>query len=158
MTDRFQTPGESRAVSVTINYILTLAISAVLVTGLLIAGGTFVEDSRERVIESELEVIGIHLASNVEQVDRMVNASESGQPDAAWVNETFQRQVTGSVYLVELDDGNPSHLVLNASDVDVSVRVNVTVQTDIDDDAVVTGGSISVYYDEGDDELVIENV
>lgn len=148
-----------RSVSITLNYVLVLAITAVLVTGLIIAGGTFVEDQREQVIEGELRIIGNHLAGNMEQVDRYVRASESGTPPEAYINQTFGTDATGSTYDVELvERSGTAQVVLNSTSPDVSVRVNATVQTDVDEDSFADGGEISVAYDQGDDELVIRDV
>lgn len=147
----------SRSVSVTLNYILVLSITAVLVTGLIIAGGSFVEDQREQVIEGELRIIGNHLAGNMEQVDRYVRANGSNDPDVAYINQTFGNDVTGSTYQVTLDErADTAQVVLNSTQPDVSVRVNATVQTPVDDTSFANGGSISVAYDGG--QLVIRNV
>jgi len=147
-----------RSVSVTLNYVLVLAITAVLITGLIIAGGTFVEDQREQVIEGELRIIGNHLAGNMEQVDRYVRASESGNPPEAYINQTFSTDATGSTYGVELAERDgTAQVVLNSTDPDVSVRVNATVQTDVEEGSFADGGGVSVAYDQSADELVIRN-
>lgn len=154
----FDGDGESnRSVSIVLGYILVLAISTVLISGLLLAGGNFVEDNRERVIESELNVIGHHIAGNMEQVDRMVDASHDGDPDTAYINQTFQRTVTGSSYNVEIVDDDPKQVVLTATDPEVTVHVNATLKTDVDEEATATGGTISVYYDTDAEELVIDD-
>jgi hypothetical protein len=151
-----------RSVSIALNYVLVLAISSVLVTGLLIAGGSFVEDNRERVIQSELTVIGNHVAGNVEQVDRLVSASKtnlgaSATEPEAYINQTFQKEATGSAYSIELSSGNPDQVVLTSFEPDVTVSVNVTVQNDIRDDSLASGKQVSVYYDSDTEEIVIDN-
>jgi hypothetical protein len=150
---------DERGVTVALNYVLVLGISATLVSGLLLAGGTFVEDQRERVIESELTVIGNHIASNIEQVDRMANASGS-EPDTAYVNQTFQTEVTGSSYTVELSQDR-DQVVLTSASPGMTVRVNVTVGATLDSDSFATGGEISAIYDPdaagGDGRLQIDN-
>jgi hypothetical protein len=149
----------SRSVSITLNYILVLLITAVLITGLIIAGGSFVEDQREQVVEGELRIIGNHLAGNMEQVDRYVRVNETNPPSTAYINQTFSNDVTGSTYGVTLDERDgTAQVVLNATRPDVSVRVNATVQTAIDPDSFANGGSISIAYDESTDQLVIRNV
>ena len=141
-----------RAVTVTLNYILVLAITAVLVSGLLVAGGTFIEDQRERVIEDELSVIGNHIAGDVEQVDRMVRAGNS-TVDRAEINQSFQRTLTGTAYNVRLEP-DPDRVVLASNSPGVTVSVNVTVQTDIEASFAV-GGDSSVQYDTTANSLVI---
>lgn len=148
-----------RSLSVTLNYVLVLGITAILISGLVLAGGIFVENQRNSAIRGELTVIGTHMASNVEQVDRYVEAGRD--PSSAYVNQTFQRQVTGQNYIVQLDpnDGEPlpPQLVLSAAGTDVSVRVNVTVQTEVAETSA-EGGTISVSYEQSRDEVVIRNV
>lgn len=140
-----------RGVSIALSYVLVTSITVILVGGLIIAGSTFVEDQRDNVVEQELKVIGNQLAGNVEQVDRMVNASGSGGPDAAAVNETFPEQVSGTSYTVTLSDsGGDPQLVLSAQRADVSVAVGLAVDTDVEDDAFASGGEIDAYYDGSD--------
>jgi nucleoside-diphosphate-sugar epimerase len=145
-----------RGTSITLNYVLVLGISTILVTGLIMAGGSFVEDQRETVIESELRIVGNHVAANLEQVDRYVNASESGDPATAHINQTFQEDVTGSTYLIELlENGGDPQLLLTSTTGDIEVRVNLAVRTPVDDDAAASGGEVTAAYESG--ELVIRN-
>jgi len=156
---------DDRSVSTVLNYVLVLSISTVLVGGLLIAGGTFVEDNRERVIGAELKVIGQHVAGNVEQVDRYVNASEANVgdgPEAAYINQSFQPQVTGSPYTIELKhdppEDDPPRLVVASEDPEIEAELPVTVHTNVTDGSEARGsGAISVYYDADTEELVIDN-
>ena len=145
----------TRATSVTLSYVLMFGIATVLVTGLIIAGGGFVEDQREKVIRQEMSVIGNHLAGNLEQADRLTQASDSSDP-VVYINESFQNQVTGSTYNIELVDGNPPQLVLNSTRPSVSVRVNATVSSDVAN-SQASGGTVSIAYDQSADALVVRN-
>lgn len=146
-----------RAVSTTLSYVLSLSIAALLVGGLLVAGGDFVTTQRDVVIEEEMKVVGHQLASNVEQADRMVNASSGAA--TVQVNQTFPDTVARSEYDVTLDADN-SQLVLNSTNPDQTVRVNVTTQTELADSSA-DGGEITVQYvdadGDGDRELVIDD-
>jgi len=153
-TDSERRAGGERAVTVTLNYILVLGITATLVAGLLFAGGTFVENQRERVIGDELNVVGNHIAGDIEQVDWMVQASRT-EPQQAEINQTFQRTVSGTTYTVELD-GDAEQLVLTSNSPEVTVRVNLTVQTDVVDSFAV-GGDTSVRYDSDAGGVVIDD-
>lgn len=145
-----------RAVSITLNYVLALGISTVLITGLIVAGGGFVQDQRERVVEAELSVIGQHIAGNVEQVDRLVRAG--GSTETAYINQSLPERVAGAAYTVKLAESPEKQVILNATNPDVVVRVNVTAETDLDPDGAAAGGDLSVAYDPGEDEVVIRNV
>lgn len=63
-----------RALSTAVTYVLTLGMTAVLVSGLLIASGGAVEDRRDSVTRSQLTVIGEQLAADVEAADRLARA------------------------------------------------------------------------------------
>lgn len=131
-----------RATSTTLSYVLTLSIATLLVAGLILAGSTFVEDRREQVIRQELRVIGEHLASNVEQVDRYATASDG--LGAASVELTLPARVTGSTYVVVLEGGSDPVLLLNATNPDVDVAVNLTVRRPVASESFADGGSILV--------------
>lgn len=135
-----------RATSTTLSYVLTLSIATVLVGGLIVAGGTFVKDHREQVIRQELSVIGEHLAGNIDQVDRYARAGAT--LSAARIEQHFPNDVTGSSYTVKLaDGGNDPRLLLNASQPQVSVSINVTTVTEIDATTSADGGRIVVACD-----------
>lgn len=145
-----------RAVSTTVSYVLALAVATILVGGLIVAGSTFVEERREAVVEQELRVVGEHLAGNIEQVDRYARAPQT--VEAARITQTYPSRVTGSGYVVTLrGDVSQPQLQLNASNPDVRVTVNVTVQEDVATESVANGGRIVAVYDTGAGELEIQN-
>ena len=143
-----------RAVSSTLNYVLSLSIAALLVSGLLVAGSGFVTTQRDVVVREEMSVIGHQVASNIEQADRMVEASgDSGV--VVQVNQTFPDTVARSQYDVILN-GSTDQLILRSTNPEQTVRVNVTTTVSLDD-STADGGEISVRYVKADDELVIAN-
>jgi len=90
-----------RAVSSTLNYVLSLGIMAVLVTGLLSAGGGFVEDRQEEVIRSELEVIGQQVASDVQRADRLVTAGDDNRE--VTLAQSLPERISGTGYRISLE-------------------------------------------------------
>ncbi|WP_276272423.1 DUF7266 family protein [Haloarcula litorea] len=136
---------ESRAVSTALNYALTLSITAVLVTGLLIAGTNFVEERQETVVREELTVIGQQVAADLARVDRLVVAADSsGSSLTATTRQTFPQRVAGSGYQLTLDPGG-ERLVLTATDPEVRVTVGVTNETTLRASSV-DGGVVEVVY------------
>lgn len=133
-----------RAVSTTLNYALTLAISTLLVGGLLVAGSTFVDDQRKTVIDSELEVLGQRLADDIATADRLVRAS-AGSPTVR-ISTSVPATVGGSTYTIDVltDDGNAS-LRLRTHELDRSVTVNVANETEIDPGSV-SNDEIEIVY------------
>jgi hypothetical protein len=136
---------DERAVSITLNYVLAIAISAVLVTGLLIAGGNFVGDQQESVVRNELSVVGQRLAADLERVDRMVAAGDD--VDAARINRSLPTAAVGERYDIELDASPEPELVLTADGADVSVSVTISNRTPLADSSVGSG-SVAVVYDQ----------
>ena len=149
-----------RGVAITLNYVLVLGISTILVTGLLVTGGQFVEDQREQVIESEMTVVGSHVAGNLEHVDRLVRAGDVEATTAA-VNQSFQNSLTGTTYTVRISTG-PDELVITSTRPELTITVSVDSDIPLQDGAAASGGKITAYYDpdaaSGDGRLVIDNV
>lgn len=146
-----------RGTSTTLSYVLALAIATILVGGLILAGSTFVEDRREQVIRQELRVVGEHVASDLQQVDRYAQAADA--VDTAEVRQSFPRSVTGSSYTMTLRDGSPPTLYLNATRPDVRVTVELTTQHPVASESVASGGPIVARCDTGASpcELEIDN-
>ncbi len=144
-----------RSVSTALGYVLTLAIAALLVGGLFVAGGNFVDDRREQVIRQEMNVVGQHVASNVEEADRMVEAG--GSSTEVSINQTFPDRVTGSSYRVELVEDDGGYLRINSTRPEVSVVIEVDNATALEN-SYAEGGEVAVIYDSGSDELVIRDV
>lgn len=135
---------DERAASITLNYVLAIAISAVLVTGLLIAGGNFVQGQQTSVVRNELSVVGQRLAADVERVDRLVAAGDG--VSAARINRTLPTAAVGERYDVELD-ASAEELTLTADGADVSVSVPISNRTALADSSVGSG-SVAVVYNE----------
>lgn len=134
-----------RAVSMSLNYTMTLAIATILVTGLLIASTNFVENQREDVIRDELAVIGQQVASDLARADRLVTAADSnGSNLTVSVNQTFPERVAGSTYHMSIDSSD--NLVLTAAGLDVRVTVGLVVQTELETNSSAYGGPVRIVY------------
>lgn len=135
-------PVTDRAVSSTLNYVLSLGIMAILVTGLLSAGGGFVEDRQEQVIQSELEVIGQQVASDIQRADRLVTAGDGNQ--RVNLTQTLPDEISGSRYRMSLET-SPSELILTSDDPERSVSIRVRNSTSLRA-STVDGGPVRVTY------------
>lgn len=143
----------NRAVSTTLSYTLSLAIASILVSGLLIAGGNFVEDRQEQVVRDELEVIGQQVASDIARIDRLVVAADSDP--TARLNHTFPARVSGTGYRVSVDSA-ADELTLESTSPEVSVTVSLTTRTDLGD-STAGGGVMTVFYDESSEQLEVQD-
>lgn len=120
-----------RAVSTAIGYVLTLTISAMLVSGLLFAGGQFVEDEREQVTREELTTLAEQLAASLADADRM---AASGDANAVRVAADLPTRVAGNAYLVTVSrestpPGRPNRTVVTLTSSGVDVSASVTFPT-----------------------------
>ncbi|MFC7129801.1 DUF7266 family protein [Haloferax chudinovii] len=140
-----------RGVSTALGYVLTLTITVVLISGLMVAAGGFVSDERERVTETELDVVGNRLAAGIESVDRIAAA-----PGESRVEATIRLppRVAGTTYSIEVEPGPPTGLVLTSTDPEVTVRVPVKNETALATSRV-DGGDVTITYDSSSETLEV---
>lgn len=156
MTGRNSIVGDERAVSTTITYTLTIAVTTILVSGLIVAAGGLVEDQRERAVHDELGVVGERIASELAGVDRL---AESG--DELQLETTHPRQLAGATYTVTLQASAPNVcsqspcLVLNSSRPDVTITVPLVNETAVRTSSA-PGGSVVVTYEPANETLALE--
>ena len=133
------TPDHDRGVSTAVNYVLTLGITTILVSGLLLAAGGAVDDRRESTTRTTLEVVGQRLAANLMSADRL-----AGTPDARTVSlgVDLPARVAGSGYTVRVN-GSSSTLVLEAETVDATRRVSIVTSTPVAS-TTVRGGQLRI--------------
>ena len=154
MTDRFRLARDDRGVSTTLGYVLTLAITVVLVSGLLVAVGSFVSGQNERVTQSELDVVGQRLATDVEAVDRLAEAGGGGPNTTVVVRSRLPETVAGRTYRIAINESGRDRLVLSARDPDVSVEMSVVTDFSVSN-ATLGGGPVRIAFDGG--ELEVSN-
>ncbi|RDZ55111.1 hypothetical protein DEQ92_02915 [Haloferax sp. Atlit-6N] len=140
---RSRSRSTDRGVSTALGYVLTLSITVVLISGLLVAAGGFVSDERERVTETELDVVGNRLAAGVESVDRIGAAPGESRVEAT---VRLPPRVAGTTYSIEVVSGSPNELVLTSTDPEVTVRVPVSTETSLTASRV-DGGDVTITYD-----------
>lgn len=145
---------DSRGVSTALGYVLGLTISALLISVLLVGVGGFVESERERVVQTELDVVGQQLASDIATADRLVQGSEPGTNSVSVRFESrLPRQIANSGYTVEIDPA-ASQLVLRTDRPTVAVVVGVKTTTDLAE-STTAGGRLVVEYDPATDTLEV---
>ncbi len=132
---------EDRGQAITLDYTLGIAIAAILVTGLLIAGSGFVEDQRSSAIRAELEVVGQQVATDVEAADRLVASGETNT--TVRVERRLPSEIAGSEYLIELEGGADPQVVLTSNAMNLSTSMSVSAETAIEDSRAF-GGTISI--------------
>jgi len=117
---------DRRAVSVTVGYVLMLAVAALLMGTLLTAGSGLIEGRSEQVVDDQLTVIGTQVASNIHEADRLAqvahaDANTTSATGAISLDVRLPQQVAGTRYRIEITSDT---IILRSSNPDV--RVNVT--------------------------------
>ncbi|QLD85124.1 hypothetical protein HWV23_05105 [Natronomonas halophila] len=151
--------GDDRAVSPVFGYALTLSISTLLITGLLVAAGGFVDNQRELTSENELEVIGHQVAADIAAADRLSRTNGVDTSELS-ITRTVPQRIVGSSYRIYLRTGGNGptdpYLELRVTDPEVTVTVGLAVapSTTVAESST-GGGQVMVEVDGGD--LVIRD-
>jgi hypothetical protein len=147
-----------RAVSITVNYVIVLGITAVLISGLLIGAGGYVQDQRTNVVREELTVVAEQLATGIGDADRLSRADGSR---TVRVGVTLPARVAGESYRIEVtnlstpvDQPSRHELTLRSSGSDVSVTLTISTLVGLEEGSV-NGGWVAVRLDGG--ELVLSD-
>lgn len=129
-----------RAVSVTVNYTLTLMITTLLMSGLLFAAGHNLETRQQEAIRAELEVIGQRLATGLMTADRLVQA---GGDDVS-VSVSIPDRVAGTGYDIEVNaSASRAYIQLTSEDPVASTNVTFVNRTAVDS-LQLDGGDVNV--------------
>lgn len=136
----------NRATSTALGYALTLGITTLLVTGLLFAAGSFVEDQRDRAVRTELGVVGQQIAADVGAADRFVVAGHT----TFTIERDLPNRISGASYTISVADPGDPYLVLSTSQPEVTVELDLTLApgTSIDS-STFSGGQLVITYDAG---------
>lgn len=141
-----------RGLSVAINYTLSIAIAAIILSAFVFSTGDLIEDRQQEVYIEQLSVVGGRIAANVMAADRLAQTN----PDAVHINMTTPTVVGGADYDVEVDPGGDgSELVLTTRKPEIEVTVSIHNTTDLES-GTVDGGAIHIYQ-ATDGDLVVEN-
>jgi hypothetical protein len=138
---------DDRAASVTINYILGLSITFLLVTGLFIAGGDFVSDQRETSVRTELQVLGEQVAADISMADRLARSTSDNE--TVRVRRELPSSVSGTNYAIEIQGGSDPEVLLTSNDPDIEVTVGFTNETNVEMTSI-SGGPIAVVLTSSD--------
>lgn len=143
-------PGD-RGVTFTVSYVLTIAITTLLIAGVLLASGQIVRDQREMTIRNEATVVGDEVAASVMAADRLVR---DGSGANATVGVELPRVLAETPYTVTL---SADAIVVETRAPQIRVEIPLRSRTAIASETVA-GGDIRVVYVPGSDVLTIERV
>jgi FlaG/FlaF family flagellin (archaellin) len=134
-----------RAVSTVVGYVLAIAITTLLISGLLITTGGVVDSRQESTARDSLRVFGQRIAANLMTADRL---AETG-PETAAVRVSLPDRVATSGYSITVDSAG-DELVLESHRADVTVRVPYATKTPVVDSSL-TGGDVRVVLTAADE-------
>ena len=110
-----------RGLSVAVNYVLSLAIATMLLSGLLYSVGDVVGDRRDAAVRGELEVVGERVAAGLHTADRLTQSGGS----TVTVGVELPPRVAGTDYRVRL---NASGERLELETVDEAILVTTPLR------------------------------
>lgn len=141
---------DTRAVSIAITHALTLAITAVLISGLLIGAGQLLDRQEDRVAREQFSEIGGDMLSHINSLDRL---DSTGDQVNVTLEPSYPGQVVGDSYTINITDDKSSHpfetsyaLVISSDLLDQPKQypLEPTGDTDLDETARVRGGDVLV--------------
>ena len=143
---------DDRAVSIAVTHVLTIAVTTLIIAGLMMGTGFLLETEKERSAADSLETIGERLSSQLSSVDR--TTADGGN---VTIEADHPQTVAGAGYTVELTDSCSEQPLLDdeidhclilayqGGDLEVGVPVKVT-HNDIDPSSA-SGGTIEIRSD-----------
>lgn len=140
--------GDDRAVSVTVGYVLTLAIGAMLLSGVVIGISGVIDAQTDRVVRGDLAVVGQTTVANLESTDRLARAAAVDRPadaDAQTVAVAVDlpTRVGGRPYRIAVDNRS---VTLRTDDPEAVAEITHTVALPVEE-SNVRGGPIRIRYD-----------
>lgn len=144
-------PPRDRGQSVSINYTLSLVIVTLLISGLFMAMSDFLDNEREHVTRSELEVLGNRIAADIATTDRLARTTRTDAQ--VEVRTNIPTEVAGSQFGVTITSSSPAgidhydvEIQLKAPVVGVSKNVSTRTSTEVVG-STLNGGRYEVVYD-----------
>ena len=142
------TGDHDRAVSVAITHALTVAITAVLISGLLIGAGQLLDEQEDRAATEQFSEIGGDLLSHINSLDRL---NGTGNEVNVTVEPNYPGQVVGNPYQINITDDDSSYpfdteyaLVITSDVLDQPRQYPLNTTADLDETARVQGGEVLI--------------
>jgi len=129
-------------------YVLTLAIGAVLLSGIVIGIGGVVDSQTDRVVRGDLAVVGQTAVANLESADRLARAAEVERPsdaDPATVSVAVDlpTRIAGRPYRIAVDNRS---VTLRTDDPEAVAEIPHVATLPVESSRV-RGGPVRVRYD-----------
>lgn len=139
-----------RAVSVTLSYVLMLAIATVVLASVLFVSGDVIDGQVDRALEEELTATGESLAADLQTAERLVNASGDVNETTLMLESRLPRKVSGVRYEVTVD-GAAQELTLSTTRPEAEVVVPFRAERVSDAEHSVSGGPVEIVLTDEDE-------
>ena len=132
---------DDRGASIAVTHALTLAITAILITSLILATGNFLNAQKDNVARQQLSDIGGDITLLIDRADQL---NQTGSSVNATFETAYTDRVTGEPYTIILipDNGKrdtEATMYLNATALDISVAMQVSSDTPMVESRVRAG-------------------
>jgi len=135
---------DTRAVSPAVTQALTIGITTLLVTGLLLSGGAFLDAEQENIVRQGLIDIGAGVASDIVRFDQF--ETTGGVRDVSFTS-TYPDRVATETYRIHLVPGtDEATIYVNSTSSDLSTQIRFRNETPVCERRV-SGGPIVIAYD-----------
>lgn len=134
-----------RGVSTALGYVLTLGITALLISGLLIGVTGVVDDRRTQTDRATMEIVGQRIAANLMSADRLAETD----PEQLVVAVDLPNRLSQSGYTVEVN-GSAEQLTLRVDGGRASATVSFVNTTTVRD-GTVRGGDLRIVLTPADE-------
>lgn len=133
---------DTRATSFTIGYTIDVAITMIVITGVIVGVSGFIADQQHKAVQQQTDVISDRVASAVSGVDDV--GSVDGRTNASMQVYAPDSIVTGQYTIGIRGDGNAKYIAVHDKTLDITAR------TPIQTDAAIENATLS-----GSDNLVV---
>lgn len=148
---------DERGVSMPIQYVLLVAIVAILASTLLVSAGGFVSTQQDSAVRHGMDVAGTRLVADLVAADRLAGSmDDDGTMELAVDTPT---RVAGTEYLISIEStATPGRSVVRIESVSSAEVVTVEVVTDLEiQPTTVDGGRLVIVADPGNETLEVRD-
>lgn len=155
MKRRGQLTHDDRGVSFNVGYVITVAITAILIVGLVTGIGNVIDRQQNRAVSHQVDVIGDQAAASVMATDRL---GEVGAGTNVTVTRQLPSEVVGTPYSIRLVNASGGGLVIvEALDGQYTAEVPISTRADIHETIIAGADSYEIVhtYDPGTEERTV---
>lgn len=138
---------DCRGVSVTLDYIILLAVATGMLVAMLLTVGGLVDSQLDRAVEDELTVTGHALATELEQADQLYRSTENNASQLE-IERRLPSHVSGHSYRLTVN-GSSEHVTLWTTSPEVSVTVDYQAPSVAAGGDTVPGGPVRIALHDG---------